>query len=145
VKKTISFNRLFLDTCVLIYFLEGHEIYGPYAKSILERVESGRLTADISVLTLTELLTGPYRLNDDHLALEYHALLYYFPNLKIRDINLDIAAEAARIRGTYDLATPDSLLLATALYTGADAFITNDKRLMKFPELGVFNLEYENL
>lgn len=142
MKITSSFNRLFLDTCVLIYFLEGHEVYGPPAKSIFEKAESGLVKANISVLTLTELLTGPYRFQNDHLALEYHALLYYFPNLKIREINLDIAVEAARIRGTYDLATPDSFLLASALHTGADAFITNDQKLMKFPELNVLDLNY---
>jgi len=145
VKITSSMNRLFLDTCVLIYFLAGHDIYGPPAKSIFEKVENGRVTAHISVLTLTELLTGPYRLNDEHLALEYHALLYHFPHLKIRDINLDIAVEAARIRGIYDFPIPDSLLLASALHTGVDAFITNDQRLMKFPELEVLNFGHGNL
>ncbi len=140
MKITLSFNRLFLDTCVLLYFLEVHEIYGPPAKSIIEKVESGRVNANISVLTLTGLLTGPYRFKNDHLALEYHALLYYFPNLKIKEINLDIAVEAARIRGTYDLGNPDSLLLASALHTGADAFITNNQKLMKFPELKVLDL-----
>lgn len=140
MKITLSFNRLFLDTCVLLYFLEGHEIYGPPAKSIIEKVESGRVNANISVLTLTGLLTGPYRFKNDHLELEYHALLYYFPNLKIKEINLDIAVEAARIRGTYDLGNPDSLLLASALHTGADAFITNNQKLMKFPELKVLDL-----
>jgi len=145
VKITSSFNRLFLDTCVLIYFLEGHDIYGPQAKSIFEKVESGRVTANISVLTMTELLTGPYRMNDDLLALEYHVLLYHFPHLKIQDVNLDIAVEAARIRGLYDFAIPDSLLLATALHTGVDAFITNDQRLMKFPELEVLDLMHVKL
>jgi len=145
VKATSSFSRLFLDTCVLIYFLEGHDIYGPPTKRIFEKVESGRVTADISALTLTVLLTGPYRLNDDHLALKYHALLYHFPHLKIQDINLDIAVEAARIRSSYDFAIPDSLLLATALHTGVDAFITNDQRLMKFPELEVLDLRHGGL
>ena len=144
MKITSSFNRLFLDTCVLVYFLEGHDIYGPPAKSIFKKVESDRVTAVISVLTLTELLTGLYRLNADHLALEYLALLYHFPHLKIRDVNLDIAVEAARIRGIYDFAIPDTLLLATALHTGVDAFITNDQRLMKFPELEVLDLGQGN-
>ncbi len=72
------------------------------------------------------------------LVLEYHALLYYFPNLKIVDINLGIAVDAARIRGTYDFATPNSLLLATALHVKADLFISNDKKLSRFKELDVY-------
>lgn len=127
----------FLDSCVLIYFLEGHELFGGQAKEIMERVESGAIKASISALTITELLTGPYRCKDDLLAFEYHALLYYFPNLQIVDINLDIAVDAARIRGEYEFATPDSLLLATALHVKADAFITSDKRLSRFKKLNV--------
>jgi len=130
-------KHLFLDSCVLIYFLEGHELFGRQAKKIMEKVESGDMKASISALTIMELLTGPYRCKNELLALEYHALLYYFPNLQIVDINLDIAVDAARIRGTYGIATPDSLLLATALQVKADAFITSDKSLSKFKELNI--------
>jgi len=133
-------KRLFLDTCILIYFLEDHKEFGRSAKEIFERVEEGLIQAEISVLTMTELLTGSYRVKNDLLALEYHALLYHFPNLKIIDINLDIAVEAARIRAEYNFAVPDSLLLASALYTGADAFITNDQKLFQFPELAVLKI-----
>ncbi len=127
----------FLDTCVLIYFLEGHDVFGRQVKKIMEKVETGATKAAISALTMTELLTGPYRCNNELLALEYHGLLYYFPNLEIVDITLDIAVDAARIRGVYDIATPDSLLLATALQVKADAFITSDKKLSGFKELEV--------
>ena len=135
-----SYKQLFLDTCVLIYFLEGHGLFGSQAKEIMESVERGVIKAAISALTMTELLTGPYRYKNDLLALEYHTLLYYFPNLQIVDISLDIAVDAARIRGEYEFATPDSLLLATALYVKADAFITGDKRLLKFKELEVLSI-----
>lgn len=74
------------------------------------------------------------------LPLEYHALFYHFPNMELVDINLDIAVEAARIRGSYNFAIPDSILLASALHTGTDAFITNDQKLLKFPELKVIEL-----
>ena len=132
-----NYKHLFLDTCVLIYFLEGHELFGRQAKEIMEKVESDAIKASISALTITELLTGPYRSKNEILALEYHALLYYFPNLQIVDINLDIAIEAARIRGNYEFATPDSLLLATAFQVKADVFVTSDKRLSGFEELSV--------
>ncbi len=137
MKSYSNCKQPFLDNCVLIYFLEGHEVFGRQTKEIMELVESGTIKASISALTFTELLTGPYRSKNDLLALEYHALLYYFPNLEIVDINLDIAVDAAKIRNTYDFATPDSLLLATALHVKADAFITSDKKLSRFKELEV--------
>jgi len=133
-------KRLFLDSCVLIYFLEGHAEFGPAAKKLLAKVEKGDLKASITTLTLTELLTGPYRANNDLLALEYHALLFHFPNLDLVDINVDIAVEAARIRGIYNYSTPDSLLLSAALQVKAAAFVTTDRKLSSFPELTVLHL-----
>lgn len=133
-------KRLFLDTCILIYFLEDHKDFGQPAKKIFEQIEGGLVQAEMSVLTMTDLLTGPYRVKDDLLTLEYHALLYHFPNFKIIDINLDIAVEAARIRAFYFYAVPDSLLLASALHRKADVFITEDQKLFNFPELKVSNL-----
>ncbi len=141
MRSNFPHKKVFLDTCTLIYFLEDHKNFGQPAKKIFEQVEEGLIKAEMSVLTMTELLTGPYRAKNDLLALEYHALLYYFPNLILIDINLDIAVEAARIRGKYNFTVPDSLLLASALHTGADAFITNDQKLFQFPELTVLPLE----
>ena len=136
----LPMKRLFLDTCVLIYFLEGYAEFGPAAKKLLAMVEKGDLKASISTLTLTELLTGPYRAKNDLLALEYHALLFHFPHLDIVDIDVDIAVEAARIRGTYNYSTPDSLLLSAALQVKAAAFVTTDRKLFSFPELTVLHL-----
>jgi predicted nucleic acid-binding protein len=39
-----------LDTFVLIYFLERHEVHYPAARLLLERIESGRLTAVVSTI-----------------------------------------------------------------------------------------------
>ncbi len=50
---------------------------------------------------------------------------------------MDIAVDAARIRATYDFATPDSLLPATAPEAGADAFVTGDRKLQRFSEIEV--------
>jgi predicted nucleic acid-binding protein len=133
-------KTLFLDTCILIYFLEDNLEFGPAAKILLDKVEKGELKASISTLTMTELLTGPYRVKNDLLALEYHALLFHFPNLSLVDVDLSIAVEAARIRGIYNYSTPDSLLLSSALQVKATAFITTDRKLFSFPELTVLNL-----
>ena len=59
------------------------------------------------------------------------------PNLKIKNLDSEIAIEAARIRRKYGFQTPDAIELATAVVAKADAFITNDKRLMKFNEIKV--------
>ena len=46
-----------------------------------------------------------------------------------REIDQNVAHQAAKLRARYGLKTPDALFLATALEEKAQAFITNDVRL----------------
>jgi predicted nucleic acid-binding protein len=52
-----------------------------------------------------------------------------------------IAEEAAQLRATYNLQTPDSIQMATAISAGASLFLTNDARLPSLPGLEVLLLE----
>jgi predicted nucleic acid-binding protein len=56
-------------------------------------------------------------------------------------VSVTIAEEAARLRATYTLRTPDAVQLATALDAGASAFLTNDARLAAIPDLHVLVLD----
>jgi len=136
-----SHQRIFLDSCIWIYFLEGHSKYGPFVKKMMQQIEEGKVRGIISALTFTEILTGPFRKGNDLLVHEYYTLLSLFPYLEKRDITIDIAVDAARIRGSYNLAAPDSLLLASALQSSADAFLTNDRKLLRFTEIKILLLD----
>ncbi|MDA8223254.1 MAG: PIN domain-containing protein [Desulfitobacterium hafniense] len=59
-----------------------------------------------------------------------------FPNLGLREIDQNVALQAARLRARYGFKTPDALFLATALEEKAEAFITNDVLLQ-----GIENIE----
>ena len=61
-------QSVLLDTMVLIYFLEGHERYGPVAEDILKRIERGKLKGVLSSLVFTELLVPLYRQGKDKMA-----------------------------------------------------------------------------
>jgi predicted nucleic acid-binding protein len=131
-------NRLFEDlsryekvaiaTMVLIYVLERHPVYFPLAKRVLQSIESGRPEGIISAITLTELLTAPAQANDLSAMRDYELYLLNFPHLSILPLDVEIAREAAHLRASTGLPTPDAVILATARKSGADAVITNDKR-----------------
>lgn len=57
------------------------------------------------------------------------------------DEALRIANQAARLRASYNLRLPDALQVATAVYAGCDAFLTNDRQLQRVQELQVIVLE----
>jgi predicted nucleic acid-binding protein len=52
-----------------------------------------------------------------------------------------IAEVAAQLRASYNLQTPDSIQMATAISGGASFFLTNDVRLPSLPGLEVLVLE----
>jgi predicted nucleic acid-binding protein len=47
----------------------------------------------------------------------------------------EIADRAAQLRGKYKLGTPDAIHIATAIESGATAFITNDFNLPEMDEI----------
>ena len=79
-----------------------------------------------SVITLSEVLVMPLREGKTQLAMQYEEILTMSENIDILDINTEIAKETAKIRADYSIKTPDAIQLATAKYSYADYFLTND-------------------
>lgn len=126
-----------LDTNIFIYFFEQNPRFYQTARGYFEKLEKGLIKASTTILTLTEILSfrNP-AIAEDKLVAEF----FDTPNLTVFDINRIIAVEAARIRRTYQFRLADSIQLATAQYSKADIFITNDEKIKKFKELKVILL-----
>jgi len=60
------------------------------------------------------------------------ALTSASPYLRVVDMDRQIAERAAAIRAAHGYRTPDAIHLATADVIGADVFVTNDARLLRF-------------
>ncbi|MBI5747285.1 MAG: PIN domain-containing protein [Nitrospirae bacterium] len=129
-----------LDSNLLIYFIEGHPDYYIVAKKIFESIETGRNIGICSTLSLLEVLVQPYRKDDEEMVNEFYSLLATYPHLSWIELSVDIADLGARLRAKYQIKTPDAILLATSIYTGASGFIGNDLRLEKVKELEIFVL-----
>ena len=129
-----------LDSSILIYFIEADPGYGPLAHKIFEWMEAGRGQGICSALTLLEVLVQPYRRNDEERVGQFYGLLTTYPHLTWVPLSLEIADLGARLRATYRLKTPDSILIATALNSEASGFIGNDADLKRVTELDVLVL-----
>ena len=127
-------RKVSIDSNCFIYLLEG----SPYADKLMDlfqRIENKSVTAVTSIITITEILTSPYKLQDLNLVEEYRSTLLSFPNLVFREMDYAIANKTAQCRAEYGLKTPDAIQLATAIIEEADVFITNDNdfQQVKFP------------
>ncbi|MBI2153263.1 MAG: PIN domain-containing protein [Candidatus Rokubacteria bacterium] len=133
-------RKIGLDSSILIYFIQADLVYGPLANKIFEWMEAGRVQGICSALTLLEVLVQPYRRNDEERVGQFYGLLTTYPHLTWVALSLEIADLGARLRATYRLKTPDSILIATALNSEATGFIGNDADLKRVTELDVLVL-----
>lgn len=130
-------KKIGVDTAVLIYLLEEHPQYIERVERLFHDIENGKTHAVFSVIGMIELLTGPKKLKRYDMAARYRELFSHFPNLNVAGINERIVELSSDLRAQYGIGTPDAIHVATAIDFGADAFVTNDKRLKKVKEIGM--------
>jgi len=136
-----EFNKVFLDTTPLIYFLDNDVHYGEKTKRILEQILFAKKIVCSSTVTCSEYLVYPYRTGNVE---KVDAFFEFITDCEIPliTINVEIAKKAASIRAEYkDFKAMDCLQLATAVYAGCDIFLTNDKRLRQFTELRCITID----
>jgi predicted nucleic acid-binding protein len=130
-----------LDSAPLIYFIEENQTYLEMTDAFFEAMVRGEFRVVTSVVTLLEVLVYPLRQGNRILAQQYRDILFNEAGLTTIEMSPAIAEEAAQLRATYNLQTPDSIQMATAISGGASFFLTNDARLPSLPGLEVLVLE----
>lgn len=126
-----------LDTQIFIYVFEQNPKYHNFCLSILKKIQRGEVQGVFSSIGLIELLTGPYSNQRLELARTYSQYLDQLKNFAIVYDNPSIVRKSVELRAKYNLATPDAIHLATAIFLEADYFLTNDKKLKKVKEIKV--------
>jgi predicted nucleic acid-binding protein len=133
-----------VDTTPLIYFIEENPIYMEIVCPFFEALDRGEFSVVTSVVTLLEVLVHPFRHGDMRLAQQYRDILLNSRGLTTVLLSPDIAEEAAQLRATHNIRTPDAIQIATAVHEGATFFLTNDARLPSLPGLNMLVLDELN-
>lgn len=122
-------HRVFADTSTCIAFLGQSERASVAARQLFTRVadEADPLYAVISVITAAEMLVRPIRQGGSELR-TVHEFLHEFPNLRLIQVDLMVALQAANVRSVARLPLPDALIVGTAILSGCEAIVTNDER-----------------
>jgi len=129
-----------LDSNLLIYFIEAHPDYFKLTQHIFQSIETGQNIGICSTLSLLEVLVQPYRNKDSERVNQFYGLFTTYPHLNWLELSVEIADLAAEFRAKYRFKTPDSILLATAVYSGASGFIGNDTHTKRIKEIEVLIL-----
>lgn len=130
-------QRLYIETAPLIYYIEKHPTYITTMDALIKQVEQHSLEMISATLTLTEVLVHPLKQGNTGLAQQYRQMLLHNADLRLVPLTSATAERAAHLRAAYNLKTPDALQMATALETASDAFLSNDRGLLRVTEIRV--------
>jgi predicted nucleic acid-binding protein len=119
--------RLYLDSCVLIYALDGAEHVRRHTLQQLELYANADWV--ISDLERMECLVGPLRAGDQIGQLAFRS---FFADCTVVPLHPEVMERAAVLRASTRLQTADAIHLAAAVHWGCDALMTNDRAFQLF-------------
>ena len=132
-------STVYIDTSVIIYSVEKVPNYDLLLEALWQKLQANEVRVFSSELTLLETLVLPLRSANVKLVNDYEQLLLS-SNMQLVPIDLAVLREAARLRATTNLKTPDAIHAATALSEGCTIFLTNDSQFRTVPGLSTIVL-----
>ena len=124
-------RTVYTDSPPFIYLMDKNERYENPLDRFFSAMDEGRFQVFASTIILAEVLVKPYRLEQWDIAEKYELIFEGIPHLSLIPVDWKIARTAAKLRASHSLLTPDAVHLATAVSTGADFFLTNDRDFKK--------------
>lgn len=122
----ITGQRIYLDTNVFIYALEGFLGLDRQLREFFEAMENNAFTGYMSEIAIGEALVKPLQVSDQSLLAAYDDTFQNRPYFQMLPITRPILREAARLRGATKMKLYDAIHLATAEMLGCTTLVTND-------------------
>ena len=116
---------VYIDTVTLIYTVERYPAYWPLLEPMWQAAGTGAFEIVSSELILMEAVVGPLKTGNTVLEKSFEQAVLG-TQMRLVPISHAILREAARLRATTRLKTPDALHAATARLAGCALFVTND-------------------
>lgn len=134
-------GAVYLDTNAIIYSVEKIAPYDGLLLPVWTAARSGAFTVISSELALLETLVKPFQLGDTVLEGLYRTLLTAARDTRLIPIDNLILEDAARLRASVRIKTPDAIHAASALRVGVELFVSNDPAFQRVPGLPVALLD----
>lgn len=110
--------RLYLDTNIFIYALEGFPEYVDEIKRLFDAIDHKVFKGVTSELTLSEVLVKPSIDQNHELKAVYLEAIRTSDVLEVVPISREVLIEAANLRAFTRMKLPDAIHAATARLTG---------------------------
>ncbi len=122
---------VYVDSCVLIYFLESKTSLQVRASTKLASLASRGDSIVFSDLTRLECRLKPMQMADQ-LTLTMYDRFFASPMLQFVPMTTRVFDLATTIRAKHSIKLGDALHLAAAMNSGCQQFLTHDARLSSF-------------
>jgi len=130
--------KLFLDACGIIYLIESQQEQGRKTRLLINQAIQAETQLAVSRLSFLECRVLPLKSKNSAL-LDCYDRFFRLPGLEVIELDATVIDIATELRANYpnSLRTPDAIQLACAITTGADQFLTGDKKLAAIQEVKV--------
>ena len=131
---------VYVDASSLIYSVERLEPYRTLLEPMWQEAQDGNITLVSSPILVVEALVKPLREGNSAIEMQYREL-FGAGAVRLLDASYQVFEDAARLRATLGLKTPDAIHAATALGAACALFVTNDSDFRRVQELPVTVLD----
>jgi len=123
-------SRIYWDTMVFAYLLEGNADFGPQARTAYEAMMSRGDTICTSVFTVGELLVLPKKKGNQRVISAITGFMLSGA-IELLPFTIKTAEQYSEVRAVSQLKAADAIHVATAQLGQVNFFLTNDIEILK--------------
>jgi predicted nucleic acid-binding protein len=129
IRQAIKGKRVYFDTNVFIYLVEGYVDFETSLNEIRESTLHQEAEIFTSELTLSEVLVLPFRSNNTEFVNIYRQFIEDSGAFNLIPTTRETYVRASLFRAQMGLKMADAIHVATAVECGSDIFVSNDTGL----------------
>ena len=123
-------SRIYWDSMLFIYWLEGNPQFGKRVDAIWSRMQERNDQLITGALAFGEVFAGAYRRGANKERVEEVKAELEIAVSGVIPFTAETADLYGRIRGSLKVSSADAIHLACAASAGTDLFLTNDRNLV---------------
>lgn len=133
-------DRVYLDSNIFIYLVEGERRYVDAATRVFEQIASAGAMAVTNEITIAECLWGPAKAGARTIFARYEAI-FASEDILLTPLDGVLARRAAVHGGRIGLKLIDAVHHVSAIDSGCRLFVSNDRRFRSSDELPIVALD----
>lgn len=140
LREKLKGKRVYFDANIFIYLMEGFPKLEMNLREIRDSIYHGESIIFSSELTLCEVLVPAFRKDNTELLVIYRKFIEESGAFELIPTTREIYIRASLLRAQLSLKTPDAIHVASAIESGCNVFLTNDKPLKAPKDIIVLNI-----